>query len=247
LAKVIKAGSARILEASKPKPKAAASAAGEPGQEPAAVDAQNIEAELRAAYEDLVAAAQDEVSNLLGDARMEATALIRAAETQAGEIRANALRDGRQEGLEQAAQEAEALLRDGRRQIDDLLRQGDAAYKRMMDEVEPQVFRLSMEIARKVLGYELDRDDKAFLGMLRAAMESVKADKKVNLRVNSADFTRFFNERGVTLNTSSGSVEASVAIDPLVEPYGLLIDTDSGTIDASLNAQLDQIQTTVNG
>jgi flagellar biosynthesis/type III secretory pathway protein FliH len=83
--------------------------------------------------------------------------------------------------------------------------------------------------------------------MLRTAMESVKADKKVHLRVNSADFTRFFNERGVTLNTSSGSVEASVAIDPLVEPYGLLIDTDSGTIDASLNAQLEQIQTTVNG
>lgn len=202
----------------------------------------STDAEFNAAYEELIAAAQDEVGLMLGDARNEALTLIQTAETQANDIREIARTEGYREGLERAAGETAEILSNGQKQADEITARANAEHKRLIDGLEPQVYKLAFEVAEKILGLELDRSDEAFMSILNNAMESVKAEQAVTLRVNSSEYDRFFNARSITLNTSRGGIEAKVNIDPVVQPGGLIIETESGAIDAGAHAQLEQIK-----
>ena len=200
------------------------------------------EADFQAAYAELISAAQDEVGLMLQDAREEALTLVRETERQAEAIRETARTEGRREGLAQAARETEDILRDGQNQIDALLAKGAQEHTALLDGMEPRIYGLALEIAEKILQLELDRNDEAFMSMLHNALENVRAESSVTLRVNLREYERFFGERQIKLYTSRGQMDAEVVIDPLVEQDGLMIETESGTIDAGAKAQLEQIR-----
>ncbi|MDR1157879.1 MAG: hypothetical protein LBK75_06170 [Oscillospiraceae bacterium] len=198
-------------------------------------------ADVQTAYDELIAAAQEEVTLLLQDARREASALVIEAEHAASTLRASAQEDGFKKGLEAAQDEVSGLLARAQADADDLLKQAEAERTASLERMEPRLLALSLDVAKKVLGYELDHNESAFLSMLRTALAGVKAETHVTLRVNPSEYVRFFKAREVTMHTPTGSLTANVVNDPTVGYGGCLIETESGAIDAGAAAQVEQI------
>jgi flagellar assembly protein FliH len=196
---------------------------------------------VQAAYDELIAAAQEEVTMLLEDARREASALVAEAERAAVSLRASAQEDGFQKGLTAARDEVAGLLARAQADADDLIGRAEAARAASLEQMEPRILTLALEVAKKVLGYELDHNESAFLSMLRTALAGVKAETHVTLRVNPSEYVRFFKAREVTMHTPTGSLTASVVNDPTVGYGGCLIETEGGAIDAGAAAQVAQI------
>jgi flagellar assembly protein FliH len=203
---------------------------------------QQQETEMRAAYDELITTAQDEVSMLLEDARAEVQTKLREAQLQSEEIRHKAYETGLNEGYERAGAETADILRKAQEEADSVLAKAEAERQRIIDETQPKMYRLALDIAEKILKYELEANSEAYMGILTAAMNRVKTEGQVTLRVNTAEYLRFFNGRSrFKLRTEEGTVDAEVITDPSVEPGGVLIETDSGVVDASVAAQLEQI------
>ena len=194
------------------------------------------------ARDELLSLARGQASQTLEEAREEAHQLTRQAEREAGALRERIRQEAYRQGLEQAAQETAELLARGQAEIDEILREAHRQRDATLDSLEPRIFKLALETAEKIMGYELDHNEKAFLSMLSQALTSVKNESRVTLRVNPGEYVRFFKSREVTMHTPNGALKAEVVSDPTVGYGGCVIETESGDIDAGAAAQLSQIQ-----
>lgn len=198
--------------------------------------------ELQAAYDELIATAQDEVVLLLEDARGEAQSIFRAAENEAEQIRNAAYSEGYEEGLARSRDEMEELLASARRQAEDILDEAERTRQRVIQETEPKLMKLSFDIAEKILRCELDRNEQAFMKIVANALDNVRDDKSVILHVNPAEYAGQFGSRDTAkIRTPGGNVTARVSVDPTVEEGGCIIETESGMIDTSISAQMGQV------
>ncbi len=217
-----------------------------PGPEAALPDSSlplpaSTEADVRQAYEELINVAQEEVSLMLQDAREEATEIYRQAEQQVEQMRASVHEEVRREVLENAAQEVGEILNHAQADADRLLLEANEERRKALESMERQILKLALDVAEKILGIELEQNNAAFLSMLKEALGQIKAEREVTLRVNPSEYVRFFKSRDVTLHTGQGTIQATVINDSNVGFGGVLIETDSGTVDASAQAQLGQI------
>lgn len=254
--RIIKSGQARFVEAipeytqETPEAERDAYSAAPAGSGPDEHTGGPTREEIQAAYDELLTAAQEEASLLLEDSRREAYAVVGRAREDAARLLEEARREGweqglsegREQGRDEASGEMRELLERGQEEVDRVIREAYENRDRMLEEMEPKVYRLALEIAEKILSYELDHNEEAFISILSQAMGSIQAETKVTLRVGASEFMRYFHSRDTArIRTEHGPVTAGVMIDASVEPGGCLLETDTGMIDASAKAQLEQI------
>jgi flagellar assembly protein FliH len=224
------------------------------GDDPAApeegVGESEHDAAVQAAYDEVIEAAQREVTLLLEDARRQAREIISGADKQV-ETEMDAahtegyrmgISEGYDDGVDKVEKTLEALLREGQEEVDQALSGVYAERDRLLGEMEPKVLRLALDVAEKIVGYELEQNDNAFVSLVTAALDTIRCESRVTLRINAERHTGSFRSKAeVRLKTEQGGVEAELISDMAVSPNGCLIETGSGTVDASVETQIEQI------
>jgi flagellar assembly protein FliH len=206
--------------------------------------------DLQSAYDEVIEAAQQEMDLMLSDARMEAGEIVKTAGTEAEKIRQAAYAEGLEDGyargyadfLANSEKAVQALMDEGQGEVDKALANAYDERDRLLDEMEPRVLRLALDIGEKILGYELDGNNEAFVSLVTTALNVMKSEGRVTLRVNAKQHMASFRSRAdALLKTDQGVVQAEISSDPGVEPGGCIIETGNGIVDASVDAQLEQI------
>ncbi|MGC8793107.1 MAG: FliH/SctL family protein [Bryobacteraceae bacterium] len=175
------------------------------------------------------AAAEEKVRALerrLAEVEREAAARERQA-FQAGYARGTA------EGRQQAAEQLQPLL-EGLAQT---LRDWQQSRRRLRREAEQDVVQLAIAIARRILHRELHVDPEALLGIVKAALERLEGREVDCVRVNpaDADLIRGWLEQ-------AGLKQVRLIPDPQLGRGSLLLETAQGTLDASVETQLEEIR-----
>lgn len=178
------------------------------------------------------AAAQAEAEALLRRAREESESILAAAHEQVQTLRQQAFDEakdqGYHEGKEQGSQEAQAA-------VAALV----ARAERLEAEVVPQLQTLALAIARKILGRELERSPDGVVDLVRQALaEKARQRREIALRVHPADLEAVRQQRETLVEVLTRCKEVSVQEDPNVDRFGVVIETEAGTIDAQLESQL---------
>jgi flagellar assembly protein FliH len=109
---------------------------------------------------------------------------------------------------------------------------------RLRREAEEDVVKLSVAIARRILRRELTLDPDALLGIVKAAVERIQLRETHRVRVRSEDaalVTAFLERIG-----SPHRIE--VLADNALERGGLLFETQRGTMDSSVETQIEEIE-----
>ncbi|MCL2085254.1 MAG: FliH/SctL family protein [Oscillospiraceae bacterium] len=257
MSKVIKAGFVRVLEIEKKPVEAApaddddvSSAEETPVVAVAAADdgALSEKRELaerrayQAAYDELVIAAQDEVSAMLADARNEALALMREAEQSVNELRDHAWNEGFSNGAVQAREQIEEMIGKINGEAADAERRFTGERERLLAGLETQMLGIAMDVAGKILYKELSDDDGAYISMLKEAVSRMPAEDVVTIRLNPEEYTRFFDKKSVKLQTNKGHVDAKLISDPTLNRFDAVIESPSGIIDAGADTQMAQMK-----
>lgn len=179
-------------------------------------------------------AAPRRIEGAVFDAAARAREIVAEAEAEAGRIRAEALAErealragaveaGRQEGIGQAAAALAGIAAERDRRLAGLSR---------------EVAGLALEVARRVLGRELAGDPAAVVDLAAQALAAARERREVILRVSPAD--------APALRASAGRLGAllqrapglELREDPSLAPGGVVVETEGGTIDARVEAQL---------
>ncbi len=177
----------------------------------------------------------------------EADETLRRAESEAIELRGKAWQaghsEGRAEGERQAAERAEREMADFHTFVQALRRaQEDYAGMRERDIVE-----LSLAIAKKIVNVSVKKDDIMFESLIKNALNQMKREGKLLIRVSEEEYTHFFSSGSAVFILGDQTVTATVVADPVLPSGGCVIESDSETLDAGVDTQLRHISLALAG
>lgn len=114
-----------------------------------------------------------------------------------------------------------------------------ASYRaRFRRDSEPELLKLALAVARKILRRELTVDPHSLLGILKAALETINQAEVLCVRVAPDDAAQISGKlAGLGLPDA-----VEVVGDRTLERGSLVLDTRRGQIDASIQTQLAEIE-----
>jgi len=160
--------------------------------------------------------------------------LERDCEQRLREAHAAGIREGETNGRNRAAAELQPAVERLARSIEELA----GLRARLRREAEGDVVKLSLAIARRVLRRELAVDPDAMRGLVLAAIEKLQAQDVSRVRVHPSHAALV----GACLRQTVTGSSVEVIADPSREPGAVIFETQRGNLDASVDAQLQEIE-----
>jgi flagellar assembly protein FliH len=180
------------------------------------------------------------------DLLAEARRVIAEAHRQAEQMRQDAVRKGYEEGLQigrkEGQREFQQAIADLQAEVQKLVDALLAERQRLWEEMEPQVIDLVLEIARKVLREEIQARRESTLSIIKHALRRVTDTEQVRIRVHPDDLQIAREHRNDFLAVCEGVRQIEIVDDQRVGGGGCIIETPSGTIDASLRTQMQSVE-----
>lgn len=150
------------------------------------------------------------------------------------EAHAAGLREGEAAGQHRAAAEMQPVIERLCRSIEEI----SSLRARLRHEAEQDLIRLALAIARRVLRREMAIDPDAVHGLVLGALEKLQSQEISRVRVHPAQ------QAAVTAclkRVVTGS-PIEVVADPSREPGSVVFETGRGSLDGSVESQLQEIE-----
>ncbi len=172
--------------------------------------------------------ASGKADRIMEDAQVQAAEIVSNAQAEAEELRAQAREEGFQEGRSAGATE-----------LSETIASASARLSQIEAQAIPQLKELALTIAKKIIGKELQFHPDAVVDIVKQALaEKARQRREIFLRVNPEDLQIIREAKPDLLEVLSRCKEIGLREDPEVARYGVIIETDAGTIDAQLDTQL---------
>lgn len=113
--------------------------------------------------------------------------------------------------------------------------------EKVIRESEDELLNLIMMVSRKVILREARADRSILENMVRSAVAGLSERDSVTIRLNPDDYAMITGGHGDYFRQELKSDQMHFKADAAVLPGDCQIDTEMGTIDASIDAQLDEI------
>lgn len=107
---------------------------------------------------------------------------------------------------------------------------------------EKDILDLSLKVAAKIIGRDLERDPLVLTEICATAIEHARAAKAIVLRVNPKDGATLREKRPRLMEQIGRTVEIAIRDDADVQVGGCIIQTEFGTIDAQLKTQFEMLR-----
>jgi flagellar biosynthesis/type III secretory pathway protein FliH len=203
--------------------------------QPVDLDATRIEAAA------LIDKASADAEALLNDAHQRALELVNDAVSRTNSIEAEARQNGYDRGLADGRNAAQAEMDEMLSTMRGLVEMARTERHKIIEAAEPEIVRLATAIAERILHQHVASDPNAVLDMTRAAITRLVNRETVTVRVNPADIETMRENRD-TIMSMNDIEHLRVIEDQRVDRGGVVLETESGTIDAKVSTQLREVR-----
>jgi flagellar assembly protein FliH len=148
------------------------------------------------------------------------------------------LRQGEKEGLESAEKKVAPLMK---RYADAILEIGKLK-PRLYAQVERDVVRLALEVAKKIVHREVHVDREIVQTLIKVALNHVAAKSPVTIRLHPADYNFVLEQRTASMPSGEGERDISLLADQSIERGGCLIETECGDVDARIEEEFREVE-----
>ncbi|MFL6415255.1 MAG: FliH/SctL family protein [Bryobacteraceae bacterium] len=164
--------------------------------------------------------------------------LLEASEQRFQAQLAQARQEAFAEGLRQAREEGSAQFRALQDSVGQTLASLAQTKRKLRQEGEVELLKLSLAIARRILHREISIDAEALHGLVHAAMQKLQNREISRARVNPSgvDAVRTALER------IGAAPAVEIVSDPTLKAGDIIFETQFGELDASIDSQLAEIQ-----
>ncbi len=142
--------------------------------------------------------------------------------------------EGMAVGKEQAAAEVKPVLD----RLAHTLAELSSLRSRIRRDAEKDLVKLAIAIARRVLHREVTIDPESIEGLIKVALEKLQSRDVCKVRVHPAH-AEFIK---ASFDRISNSKTVELIVDPSLRCGDVLFETSHGTLDASIEAQLSEIE-----
>ena len=195
--------------------------------------------QLRSDAEAIVDRAAADAERLIREAESKAIELLDAAKTRIEQLEGDARESGREQGYAAGKVEGENELAPAIATIRELIESVRAQRSAAIAAAEPELARLAMAVAERVIHSELQTNPKVVVENVRSALTRLVSREVVTLRVNPVDLDTIRQHRDEIV--AAGDVEhLRIVEDQRVDRGGVVVETDAGTIDSKISTQLQE-------
>lgn len=174
------------------------------------------------------------------DPRLAVEAVIEAARSEAGALRAQAVQDGLAEGRQRGREESAAALAPAMEALRSALEEAVRARDAIVDGAEARAAGLAIAIAEKVVAGALTVAPERVVDVVRGALRGMLDGDRIVVCVHPDD---------VELVRAAGSELADAHIEIFAERRvargGALVRTSVGEVDAQIDTKLEAVQALV--
>ena len=202
-------------------------------------EAQKFQELAKKNSDSMTTTARSEADSILKAARLEAENLKQKSQKEGYSIgEEKGIAAGEKSGLEEGRLEWQSLIQETEMIITEL----QTSRMALLKNSEEEMVRIVMAMVRKIIKVEsLCRSD-LILHNIDAAINRVSEVDKIVLRINLKDKSMAMTHKDRFLQRLSGVKELTILEDPSLSPGGVRIETGVATIDASLEAQADELE-----
>lgn len=216
--------------------------------------------QTREASQEILRETEEMVRDLLEKARLEANSIITAAHHEAEEIKTSSHEEARllleenrksgyEEGQVQARDEIEA---DRLMALEECRKLVDEACKRKLEilkSCEADMVKLSMTIARKIIAGELETNPKVVVNITREAVAFLNENRQLLIRVNPQEVLQVLDaiNLGMVAERDIQTIDFEVQADSGVSIGGCRVESEEGSVDATLETRLTRIEQSLLG
>ncbi len=170
-----------------------------------------------------------------GYRRIDDRNLISRAQEEATQIKEAAYQEGYNLGLEQAKSDVEKLK--------NALTIFMGADKRVFDAIAPDIIEISLEIAKKIIKHEVQTDPQIIIDTVMDIFKNIpKNEPKVVIKVNTVQAQYVKDNLPEKLVLLGVEAKINIVADDSISEGSCIVQTNNGIVDASLEAQLDIVQ-----
>lgn len=193
--------------------------------------------QLRSDAEAIVDRAAGDAESLIRQAERKAIDLVANAQARIAKLEEDARESGHEQGFTAGKSAAEDELAPVITTIRELIESVRAQRSAVIAAAEPELARLAMAIAERVVHSELQTNQNVIIENVREALTRLVSHEVVTLRVNPIDLDMIRQHRDEII--ASGDVEhLRIVEDQRVDRGGVVVETDAGTIDSKISTQL---------
>jgi flagellar assembly protein FliH len=171
---------------------------------------------------------------------------LRSAESQRDRIRDEARREGLEQARREAFDEASKKIAAETEALGDLLRKAAAAVEAKQAELaaagERDLVKLALAVAAKIVKAAVALDRPVAQENLRRAVELTARRRELRVRIHPDDLARIETYLPALRRGFSDVEAVALEADPTLARGGVIVQTREGSVDASVAAQLDQIE-----
>ncbi|MCE9556318.1 MAG: hypothetical protein K8T91_23460 [Planctomycetes bacterium] len=182
----------------------------------------------------------------LEQARGEAAGIIANARAEAQAIRAEAQQQGHDAGLASAQRiidsQAAALVDTLRPVLKQISTELSQVRQSWLAQWEQQAVQLATAIASRVIRCELSRQPNIPVALVAEALKLVSGKPEIRILLNPEDHRQLGAQIRSLAAEMAGVSDAAVVADASITRGGCRINTRHGTIDQSIEAQLQRIE-----
>jgi flagellar assembly protein FliH len=149
------------------------------------------------------------------------------------EVYARGYQDGERAGLEAGAQRADAVIAKLGQTLDELA----TVRAQMIRQTERQMVELALAVARRIIHREVTLDRDLLIAMARVALDRLGESAQITVRLHPEDFAA----TGAARISRVIGTTVTVLEDPRLERGACLVESDLGTLDVSVDAQIEEV------
>lgn len=172
------------------------------------------------------------------EARNVAKQIIAEAHKKAEEIKEEA-RLGKEQVFARARDEAIAEVK---AQATEELARAKLQAGQVLAASEHDIVDLSLKIAAKIIGLDLERDPALVLEVAANVIQSIRAAKAMVLRVHPEDGKILRAKKPNLLELVGRSIDVGIRDDADVERGGCMVQTEFGVIDGQIRTQFEMLE-----
>jgi len=144
-------------------------------------------------------------------------------------------------GVEEGRRQAERGLSNVFKALRDGVSGLTGIKAKMLRESEDDLLKLTMLVAKKIIQQELIQHPEILANIVNAAVANITELDRVSVRLNPADYAVVNLNRQAYFSGPGDESHILLSPDESIEPGGCMVDTATGTVDARIETQLDEI------
>lgn len=188
---------------------------------------------------ELLHSATQDAEAILAEAHSHLRTIVETAETGAAEVTQQARTEGHESGYREGVTKAETEMEEMLTTMRGLIDMARVERHKIVEGAEPEIIKLAMGIAERILhkAVEIDRD--VVVAMTKAAIGELVDRESITVRVNPVDLERMKQHRDSMLALGE-TKHMRVIEDQRVDPGGVVVETEAGTLDAKIGTQVEE-------